>query len=56
LAERWAVPPENLFVRRQGHFTASLAAYNDTAPMRRLIEIVDGLAGRGAVSSPAGRR
>ena len=56
LAERWEVPPENMFVRPQGHFTTHLAAFNDAAPMHRLAQIVDGLAGGDAVSSPAGRR
>ncbi len=35
LAEAWQVPPRNLFVRRQGHFTVGLDAYNDTTPLRR---------------------
>lgn len=45
LAEAWQVPPQNLFVRRQGHFTVGLDGYNDTSPLRRLAEIVDRLAG-----------
>ncbi len=45
LAAAWDVPPRNLFVRRQGHFTVGLEAYNDPAPMRRLAEIVKALAG-----------
>ncbi len=40
LAEAWEVPPQNLFVRRRGHFTVGLDAYNDATPLRRLAEIV----------------
>ena len=43
LAATWDVPPQNLFVRPQGHFTVALDAYNDMAPMRRLAEIVEDL-------------
>lgn len=45
LAEKWNVPRRNLFVRPRGHFTLGLDAYNDAAPLRRLAEIVDGVAG-----------
>ncbi len=45
LAAAWDVPPQNLFVRKRGHFTVALGAYNDVAPMRRLAEIVEGVAG-----------
>lgn len=40
LAERWQVPPENLFIRRQGHFSVSLGLSADPAPLRRLAEVV----------------
>ena len=45
LALAWDVPPQNLFIRPRGHFTLGLNTYNDTAPMRRLAEIVEDLAG-----------
>lgn len=38
LAERWKVPPENLFLRRQGHFSAAVGLVRDPAPLRRLAE------------------
>ena len=45
LAMTWEVPPQNLFVRPMGHFTLGLDTYNDTAPIRRLAEIIENLAG-----------
>lgn len=36
LAERWAIPPANLFVRPQGHFSVSLGMMNDPEPIERL--------------------
>jgi hypothetical protein len=36
LAERWKVPPENLFLRHQGHFSAAVGLARDPAPLRRL--------------------
>ncbi len=45
LAERWAVPPENLFVRAQGHFSVSLGMMNDAAPVERLMARLAGGAG-----------
>ena len=44
LAMTWEVPPQNLFIRPRGHFTLGLNTYNDTAPIRRLVEIVENLA------------
>jgi hypothetical protein len=46
LAKSWKIPPQNLFVRPQGHFTLSLDAYNDKTPLRRLAEIVRQVGGR----------
>lgn len=40
LAERWAVPPANLFVRSQGHFSVSLGMMNDPAPIDRLLALL----------------
>ena len=40
LAQRWRVPPENLFVRYQGHFTGSIGMINNQTPMRRLAEVL----------------
>jgi pimeloyl-ACP methyl ester carboxylesterase len=40
LAERWAVPPANLFVRPQGHFSVSLGMMNDPAPIDRLLALL----------------
>jgi hypothetical protein len=36
LATRWRVPAENLFVRKQGHFSVPVGVLNDDAPLRRL--------------------
>jgi hypothetical protein len=38
LAKSWRVPEENLFCRRQGHFSASVGLLSDPAPHERLIE------------------
>jgi hypothetical protein len=38
LAQAWRVPPENLFHRRQGHFSASVGLLRDPAPYDRVIE------------------
>jgi hypothetical protein len=40
LARRWALPAENLFLRRQGHFSVALGIEHDTAPLERLITIL----------------
>lgn len=40
LAEDWGLPPENLFVRRQGHFSVALGVLNDPAPLDRLAALV----------------
>ncbi|MEX2628979.1 MAG: alpha/beta hydrolase family protein [Tistlia sp.] len=40
LAERWAVPADNLFVRPQGHFSVSLGMMNDPAPIDRLLALL----------------
>src|SRR5690606_36890154 len=53
LARRWAVPPENLFVRPQGHFSVSLGLMSDAAPIDRLLILLRGCAGRPAGLSPA---
>jgi len=39
LARQWNVPPENLFLRRQGHFSAALGLLSDPAPIERLLEL-----------------
>jgi hypothetical protein len=38
LAKRWHIPPENLFLRPMGHFSAALDLIRDPAPLRRLAE------------------
>lgn len=42
LARRWAVPPENLFRRRQGHFSVSLGLARDAAPLARIRRVLLG--------------
>ena len=37
LARRWRVPEENLFLRRQGHFSVSLGLLRDPRPLDRLL-------------------
>lgn len=39
LAERWRVSAENMFVRRQGHFSATFGLSRDPAPLQRLIHM-----------------
>lgn len=36
MAEAWKVPPENLFLRPQGHFSAAVGLVRDPAPLHRL--------------------
>lgn len=38
LARAWHVPQENLFLRRQGHFSVPLGMLRDAAPYARLVE------------------
>ncbi len=40
LARRWGVPPANLFLRRQGHFTVAFDLGRRPQPLDRLIEIL----------------
>ena len=40
LAEMWRIPPENLFVRDQGHFSAAIGLGVDPAPFARMFEIL----------------
>lgn len=40
LAQMWRVPPENLFVRDQGHFSAAIGLGVDPAPFARMFEIL----------------
>ncbi len=40
MAERWGLPEENLFIRRQGHFSAALGLLRDPAPIARLATIL----------------
>jgi hypothetical protein len=40
LARQWQVPTENLFLRRQGHFTVALGLWRDAAPLRRLVDLL----------------
>lgn len=40
LAARWKLPAENLFVRRQGHFSVSLGLAADRRPLERLCALV----------------
>ncbi len=41
LFERWGVPRENLFVRRQGHFSAALGLLHDVSHLRRLCAVLE---------------
>lgn len=43
LAERWRLPPENLFVTGGGHFTAQTILHLDPRPLHRLVEILKAL-------------
>lgn len=40
LAERWHVPPDNLFIRDQGHFSAAVGMIHDDAPVQLLSEMM----------------
>ena len=40
LARRWGVPPENLFIRRQGHFSVSLDLGRQPQPLNRMVELL----------------
>ena len=40
LARRWEVPPQNLFLRRQGHFSVSIDLGRRPQPFDRLVEIL----------------
>jgi hypothetical protein len=40
LAQRWDLPAENLFLRRQGHFSVALGLEHDAAPLDRLVAIL----------------
>jgi pimeloyl-ACP methyl ester carboxylesterase len=40
LARRWNLPEENLFLRRQGHFSVALGLEHDAAPLDRLVGIL----------------
>jgi hypothetical protein len=40
LAQRWRLPAENLFLRRQGHFSVALGLEHDAAPLDRLAAIL----------------
>ena len=40
LAERWCVPPANSFIWDRGHFSVPMTLVRDSAPLRRLVEIV----------------
>ena len=40
LASRWKIPKSNLFIRRQGHFSAAFGLQYDWAPLRQLFKIV----------------
>ncbi|MBL9034354.1 MAG: alpha/beta hydrolase family protein [Rhodospirillaceae bacterium] len=40
LAGMWRIPPENLFVRDQGHFSAAIGLGVDPAPYARMFEIL----------------
>ena len=40
LARRWRVPPENLYLRHQGHFSATVGLMSAPEPWRRLARIL----------------
>lgn len=40
LAQMWRIPPENLFERDQGHFSAAIGLGVDPAPYARMFEIL----------------
>lgn len=41
LAENWRIPPENLFVRDQGHFSAAIGLGPDPAPFSRILALLN---------------
>jgi hypothetical protein len=43
LVERWVLPPENVFISNNGHFTIPMRLTRHHAPTNRFIEIVKGL-------------
>jgi hypothetical protein len=43
LVWRWAVPPENVFVSKRGHFTIPMSLVRNSTPTRRFAEIMKGL-------------
>ena len=40
LAAQWGIPPENLLVKHQGHFSTALGLYDDRAPLDRFAQIL----------------
>jgi hypothetical protein len=40
LAQSWRLPPENLFLREQGHFSVALGIERDRTPLTRLAAIL----------------
>ncbi len=38
--QRWAVPPENLFVRNGGHFSTPIGMLNDGKALHRLVDLL----------------
>lgn len=40
LAERWKIPPENLYIRDQGHFSAAVGIIHDDAPVQQLYDMM----------------
>ncbi len=42
LARRWRVPPENLFIRPQGHFSVSMDLNRQPQPLERIAAILNG--------------
>ncbi len=43
LVWRWAVPPENVFISKRGHFTIPMSLIRDGTPTRRFAQILKGL-------------
>ncbi len=43
LVHKWAVPEDNLFLRPQGHFSASLGLARDPAPLARFATLLERL-------------
>jgi len=48
LMARWKVPPENIFVTPQGHFSVWAGIDRNPAPLRRLLTLVEGWSGPGS--------